>query len=94
MKDDDIDVLQRGQAAALAKGEVYRRLAQQEQDVMAVALARFRAGSLSGDAARDVIAQIAALRDLAFSLDKDVRKASETRLRIMSPGSKETATRS
>ncbi len=75
-----------GRQAALVKGEISHRLAQQEKHVLDRALAQFRSGLLTTEQARDVIAQVSALRDLAQALDKAVTQGTEATAQLVSPG--------
>ena len=93
MNHDDIGRIEVGQQAAQAKAAVNRRLADAETSILNRTLTAYRAGTLSDQQAGRAIAEISALRDLTFALDKDVRKASEARERIVSPGPTGTATR-
>ena len=93
MTHDDYGRIETGAQAAQAKAVVSRRLADQEATILTRTLTSYRAGTLSDQQAGRAIAEISALRDLTHALDKDVRKASESRDRIMSPGPSGTATR-
>ena len=93
MTHDDYGRIEDGQRAAQAKAVVNQRLLDNETAILNAACTQYRAGTLDPQRAYGVLAQIAALRDLAFALDKDVRKASEARARLVSPGPTGTATR-
>lgn len=86
LTDDLIDRAALGQKSALVKGEVSRRLSQQEASVLNRAIASFRNGLLTTEQARDAIAQLSALRDFAQALDKEITKGVEAHSHLVSPG--------
>lgn len=94
MNPDDVGRLERGSQAAQVKALTSRRIAEQEASILRITLTSYRAGTLTDQQAGRAIAAISALRELTHDLDKEIGKASDSRDRLMSPGSRETATRS
>ena len=84
--DDVIDRSERSQRSAYVKSAVTVRLAQQESRVLDHTLAQFRGGLLTAEQARDAIAQISALRDFAYALDKEISVGAGARAQLDSPG--------
>jgi len=95
LQDELLDRAQRGTQSAYVRASIDTRLDQQEDRVLADAVHKFRAGLLSAEQARDAIAQISALRDFRYALEKEISKGGQAQAQLMSPGlSERTATRS
>lgn len=79
---DDTAVAQRGTHAAMAKGELQRRVAERVESILNGLINQHRKNELSGDDAKAGVAAICEMRLLLEDVNRDIRRGEEARERI------------
>lgn len=81
---DPLEQIQKAELAALVRAQMGGRITTRRETLLTQAKTAHRAGTLTNEQARAVVAQLVVLDDLLADLDRDVRKGEEARDRLVS----------